>query len=82
MAPTPVATKDVVVHDEDMGIDRKVFAGQSVPPDLIDAYNDAVGSKDAVELPADAGVATDENADTSRPDDSASGQRARRATTK
>jgi hypothetical protein len=36
-----IATEDRTVHDEALGIDRKVFAGQPVPPDLVDAYNEA-----------------------------------------
>lgn len=35
----PIAEKDDVIHDENLGIDRKIFAGQPVPPDLVDAYN-------------------------------------------
>ena len=33
-----IASSDEVVHDEALGIDRKVLAGQPVPPDLVDAY--------------------------------------------
>jgi hypothetical protein len=33
-----IATKDLVVEDKAMGINRKLFAGQPVPPDLVEAY--------------------------------------------
>ena len=38
---TIMATETVSVWDENMGIRRKVFAGQGVPPDLIGAYQKA-----------------------------------------
>lgn len=40
-----IASKDVIVHDEVLNIDRQVLAGQAVPPDLVDAYYDKVGGK-------------------------------------
>jgi hypothetical protein len=33
-----IATEDRTVHDNALKIDRKVFAGQPIPPDLVDAY--------------------------------------------
>lgn len=45
MADEVIASKDVVVHDDTLNIDRKVVAGQPVPPDLVDAYESEVGSK-------------------------------------
>jgi hypothetical protein len=38
---TVMATETVSVWDENMGIRRKVFAGQGVPPDLVGAYRKA-----------------------------------------
>lgn len=38
---TVMATETVSVWDENMGIRRKVFAGQGTPPDLIGAYRKA-----------------------------------------
>ena len=57
-----IASSDVIVHDDVLGIDRKLIAGQPVPPDLVDAYN-AVGGETVVESPgevaaADAAVAS------------------------
>jgi hypothetical protein len=48
MSPDPqsgpvIATDDRIVHDKALGIDRKVLAGQPVPPELVDAYNDDGG---------------------------------------
>lgn len=40
----PIAKEDLIVHDEQLGIDRKVFAGQPVPADLVDAYEKATGT--------------------------------------
>lgn len=48
--PQVIANKDIIVHDEQLGIDRKLFAGQPVPPDLVDAYADATGEKVSSEL--------------------------------
>jgi hypothetical protein len=39
----PVATRDVIVHDDALDIDRQLLAGQPVPPELIDAYQAKVG---------------------------------------
>jgi hypothetical protein len=39
-----IAREDLVVHDDNLGIDRKLFAGQEVPPDLVDAYAKATGA--------------------------------------
>lgn len=38
-----IAKQDIIVHDEAMGIDRRLFAGQEVPPDLVKAYKTGVG---------------------------------------
>lgn len=38
-----IATKDKIVRDPVMGIDRRVLAGQEVPPDLLVAYEEAGG---------------------------------------
>jgi hypothetical protein len=38
MTDQVIATEDAIVHDDVLGIDRKVFAGQPVPPDLVEAY--------------------------------------------
>jgi hypothetical protein len=43
---TVMATETVSVWDENMGIWRKVFAGQGVPPDLIGAYRKATSEAD------------------------------------
>lgn len=44
MATVPViAVKTVVVHDDQLGIDRKVIVGQPVPPDLVEPYREKVG---------------------------------------
>lgn len=52
-----IATRDVIVHDPNLDIDRKVFAGQAVPPDLVDAYREQTGEtspdEDAAQLEAD-----------------------------
>lgn len=50
-----MATETVIVHDDNLNIDRRVILGQPVPPDLIDAYREKVGDKKADEAPADAG---------------------------
>lgn len=41
-----IATEDAIVHDPNLGIDRKVFAGQAVPPDLVAPYQEKVGAGD------------------------------------
>lgn len=41
---TRIATETKVIRDEAMGIDRKVIAGQPVPPDLVAAYEEAGGA--------------------------------------
>jgi hypothetical protein len=38
-----IAKEDVVVHDPNLGIDRKLIAGQPVPPDLVDVYRKETG---------------------------------------
>jgi hypothetical protein len=38
-----VASRDVVVHDDAMGIDRQIIAGTRVPPDLLEAYAKETG---------------------------------------
>lgn len=38
-----VASETVIVHDDQLNIDRQVVAGQEVPPDLVDAYLAEVG---------------------------------------
>ena len=50
--PEVIATKDVVVHDDAIGIDRKLFAGQPVPPNLVDTYQKATGEKPPEETEA------------------------------
>jgi hypothetical protein len=41
----PVADKDDILRDPNNGTDRKIFAGQPVPADLVDVYNEKHGSK-------------------------------------
>jgi hypothetical protein len=41
----PIAEKTMIVHDDALGIDRRLIEGQRVPPDLVDAYNAAVKPK-------------------------------------
>jgi hypothetical protein len=48
-----IAAENVIVHDDNLEIDRIVIAGQPVPPDLVDAYHEKVGHK-AEEPVADA----------------------------
>lgn len=48
-----VATEDIVVHDDNLGIDRKLVAGQPVPPDLADAYRAKVGDEQAETTPGE-----------------------------
>jgi hypothetical protein len=38
-----IATETKIVHDPVLDIDRQVIAGQPVPPDLVEAYQDAGG---------------------------------------
>ncbi len=38
-----IAAETVVVHDDNLGIDRKVIGGLPVPPDLLDAYRAKTG---------------------------------------
>lgn len=47
----PVASETVVVHDHELGIDRRVVAGQRVPPDLVAAYRTKVGDDATAEDP-------------------------------
>lgn len=47
MAPPVIAKESVVVHDDLLGIDRHVFAGQPVPADLVGAYNAQTVGDDA-----------------------------------
>lgn len=63
-----IATEDRVVHDEQLGIDRKIVAGQPVPPDLVDAYEAAGGKTEEAPKPkrrSRAAQATDAAADKS-----------------
>jgi hypothetical protein len=48
-----LATETVVVWDDDMKINRKVFAGQNVPPDLVPAYREATGKDTSSDEPVD-----------------------------
>lgn len=38
-----VASKNLIVHDDKLNIDRQIIAGQEVPSDLLDAYQAATG---------------------------------------
>jgi hypothetical protein len=49
-----IASDTKIVHDPALDIDRQVIAGQPVPPDLVDAYNDAGGSTTSTSAPAGA----------------------------
>jgi hypothetical protein len=42
-ADLPVPTSETIVHDDVLGIDRKVFPDQPVPPDLVEAYEKSQG---------------------------------------
>jgi hypothetical protein len=52
------ANESVTVRDPNLGIMRKVIAGQPVPPELEAAYRDAVGDDVADQQP---GEAADDN---------------------
>jgi hypothetical protein len=41
-----IAEKDAVVHDDNLGFDRQILAGQPVPPELTQAYKEQHGPKD------------------------------------
>lgn len=43
---TVIAAKTITVHDDAIGIDRRLIAGQPVPRDLVNAYNAAIGGDD------------------------------------
>jgi hypothetical protein len=49
-----IATEDKIVHDDALNIDRKVFAGQPVPPDLVDAYNGGTRASDGSDAQGEA----------------------------
>ena len=52
--PTVVASKDIEVQDptsSDPLFKRQIIAGQPVPPDLLEAYNDATGATKAQRAP-------------------------------
>jgi hypothetical protein len=53
-----VASRDVVVHDDAMGIDRQIIAGTRVPPDLLDAYAKETG--ETVTTPVSAATSDEE----------------------
>jgi hypothetical protein len=40
-----IASEDLTVDDENLGIKRKIFAGDRVPPDLVEAYKKATASR-------------------------------------
>lgn len=46
-----IATENVIVHDDVLGIDRQLIAGQPVPPDLVDAYTAKIGPSAAAQSP-------------------------------
>ena len=48
-----IATETLIVHDDALGIDRQLLAGQPVPLDLIEPYRNAVGDEQASKTPAD-----------------------------
>lgn len=52
MAPTATHTK--IVRDDSIGIDRRVVAGQPIPPDLVEAYETAGG--EASPIPSQTGA--------------------------
>lgn len=43
----PLADKDMVVMDPNMGLERQIVAGQRVPADLVEAYENAAGKAKA-----------------------------------
>ena len=45
--PPVIAEKDAVVYDDALEIKRKVFAGQPVPPDLVEAYGAEAGKSES-----------------------------------
>jgi hypothetical protein len=45
----PIAKEDEVLHDENLGIDRKIFGGQRVPGDLLAAYEEKHGKTEETE---------------------------------
>lgn len=49
MADVVIATENHTVFDPNIGIKRKVFAGQPVPPDLIGPYRAAIGESEPVD---------------------------------
>ena len=44
MTDTKIASDDRTVTDPNTGVERKVFAGTEIPPDLLDAYEQAGGA--------------------------------------
>lgn len=65
MAEQVIATENLIVHDDLMGIDRQLIAGQPVPPDLIDAYRAKVGDVKAAQ---DGGEAAREDPPVTNPE--------------
>lgn len=58
----PLCRDDIVVKqilDHGVEVERKLFAGQRVPADLIDAYKTATGEPPAAVTDADADAAAD-----------------------
>ena len=55
-----IATQDKVVHDDVLGIDRRVIAGAPIPPDLEEAYDKAGGkAEDAPPVESGTVIATE-----------------------
>jgi hypothetical protein len=48
----PVPSEDLIVKDH-VGVERKLFAGQPVPRDLLDAYNEAINAPSGAAPAAD-----------------------------
>lgn len=46
-----IASESCIVHDDALGIDRQIVAGQPVPPDLVDAYQAKTGDTSASAAP-------------------------------